>query len=632
VKHSPRDTRELSGVPLPAALALLLTSPANTHPLDTSLLFEAARRAEALGVSPVTCLFSLGAITPVDYACALNDHWCASAVSFPLVLHQDTDVVSLQRGIAPLADGRWLISCEAPILPRLLAMPEAAVFGQLVAITAPAFDHVLRIHLSAEITRQISCGIGVDLIAHRLSAKGAHKPGSVRVPRPITGFALMLVLVALTWDAETTSSVILLVFSLLFLVSMSINLVTVLEDIPVEGAPYRRLPERMLPTYGIIVPLYREAAIVERLLRALQALDYPREKLDVCFVVEQDDLETRRALDAQMREPCMRVLVVPPGAPRTKPRALNAALLSMRATHVVVYDAEDEPEPQQLQQAAAAFAVTSPNVACLQARLSIDNTADGLLATLFTLEYAALFDVIKPGLARLALPVPLGGTSNHFRMSALRQMGGWDAWNVTEDADLGLRMARFGFLVEDLPSTTFEEAPVTLPAWMRQRQRWLKGWMQTLLVHTRDPIATFRQMGPGNYGAALAIMGGIVLGSLAFPLLSGLMTIRILTSDDFGAHGPVSWFADALALMVYLTGFIAMVVPAMVALRRRALRHLLPFVALMPLYGVLVSMAAWMALWELLRQPYRWNKTEHGVRRSTRLKGRTFRTTMQRAG
>ena len=206
--------------------------------------------------------------------------------------------------------------------------------------------------------------------------------------------------------------------------------------------------------------------------------NYPLEKLDIKLVLEPDDHVTREAIAKLQLGPPFEVLLAPDHGPRTKPKALNAALPFVRGTFVAVFDAEDQPEPDQLRLALEAFVANDERLACVQARLTIDNTADSWLTRLFTAEYAGLFDVFLPGLATWRLPLPLGGSSNHFRVSVLREVGAWDPYNVTEDADLGMRLARFGYRTAVIPSTTYEEAPARLGPWLRQRTRWFKGWMR----------------------------------------------------------------------------------------------------------------------------------------------------------
>jgi len=191
----------------------------------------------------------------------------------------------------------------------------------------------------------------------------------------------------------------------------------------------------------------------------------------------------------------VRIIVVPDGQPRTKPKACNVGLRFAHGEFLVIYDAEDRPAPDQLRRAVAAFRAAPPEMVCLQARLSYWNVDENALTRFFTLEYAHWFDLMLDGLAALRLPIPLGGTSNHFRVQPLRMVGAWDPHNVTEDADLGLRVAAQGMTVSTLASTTLEEACCRPWPWIKQRTRWIKGYMQTALVHTRHPIRFVRAAG-----------------------------------------------------------------------------------------------------------------------------------------
>ncbi len=263
--------------------------------------------------------------------------------------------------------------------------------------------------------------------------------------------------------------------------------------------------------------------MVDQLLTAIERLDYPAEKLDVIVAVEADDPDTRAAITARKHRIPITVIPVPPAEPRTKPKALNVALPFARGTFTVIYDAEDRPERNQLRRALKAFRSAGNDLACVQARLCTD-TKTSWLARYFTAEYAGHFDIFLPGLAALGLPLPLGGSSNHFRTATLREVGGWDAYNVTEDADLGMRLARFGYRSGVIDSTTFEEAPAGVCHWLGQRTRWFKGWMQTWLVHMREPRRLFRELGPGGFLTFQLIVGGNALVALAHPVfLVGLI-------------------------------------------------------------------------------------------------------------
>lgn len=254
-----------------------------------------------------------------------------------------------------------------------------------------------------------------------------------------------------------------------------------------------------LPVVSVMVPLLREDDIAPRLIARLGRLDYPKELLDILLVVEEDDHQTRAALARRSLPHWMRVVTVPDGPIRTKPRALNYALDFCRGSVIGVYDAEDAPDPGQLRAVVGRFAERGPDVACLQGILDFYNARHNWLTRCFTIEYAAWFRVMLPGLARLGYVVPLGGTTLFFRRSALEELGGWDAHNVTEDADLGLRLARHGYRTE-LVATVTEEEPNGRPLpWIRQRSRWLKGYAMTWAVHMRDPAKLWRQLGPKKF-------------------------------------------------------------------------------------------------------------------------------------
>jgi cellulose synthase/poly-beta-1,6-N-acetylglucosamine synthase-like glycosyltransferase len=291
-----------------------------------------------------------------------------------------------------------------------------------------------------------------------------------------------------------------------------------------------------------------------------------------------------------------------------------------RGTFVAVFDAEDRPAPDQLHRALDVFLAEDETTACVQARLTIDNTGDGWLARLFTAEYAGQFDVLLPGLARRWLPVPLGGSSNHFRTQALRDAGGWDAYNVTEDADLGMRLARFGYRAAVIDSTTYEEAPSRIRPWLRQRTRWFKGWMQTWVVHMREPVRLARSLGFAGFAAFQLVVGGTVLAALVHPPFIALMAYGLAAGrlfpdpDDLVAMLFFGLFGVTLA-----AGYLTSAALGLIGLSRRGLLRHAFVLLLMPLHWLLLSLAAWRALYQLIRDPYRWEKTAHGLAKTSRL-------------
>jgi cellulose synthase/poly-beta-1,6-N-acetylglucosamine synthase-like glycosyltransferase len=404
------------------------------------------------------------------------------------------------------------------------------------------------------------------------------------------------------------------VLGFVFLAWTALRLLGLVSERFVRRKP-RTFADGWLPVYTIVVALYREAAAVEGLVAALRALDYPVEKLDIKLVVEADDPQTREAIARLRLNRPFEIIVAPAGGPRTKPKALNAALPFARGSFVAVYDAEDRPERDQLRLALEAFVAGDGRLACVQARLTIDNSSDSWLSRLFTAEYAGLFDVFLPGLAAWRLPLPLGGSSNHFRTAVLRECGAWDPYNVTEDADLGMRLARFGYRTAVIPSSTYEEAPARFGPWLRQRTRWFKGWMQTWLVHTRSPRRLVRELGWPGFAVFQLLVGGTVLAALVHSLFA------IALVYEFAFHrGNAAGVMTSLHFAVLMGGYFISGALGLIGLARRGLLGCAWALLLMPLYWLMLSLAAWRALYHLVRDPYRWEKTEHGLAKTSRLK------------
>lgn len=371
-----------------------------------------------------------------------------------------------------------------------------------------------------------------------------------------------------------------------------------------------------LPRYSVMVALYREAAVVPQLIRSLERLEWPRSRLDIKLVCEADDLETLAALKAIRLPPQFEIVEVPPFAPRTKPKALSYALGGVRGDYLTIYDAEDRPHPKQLLEAYHRFQTASPEVACLQSPLVIGNPEQSSVSALFALEYAALFRGLLPMLARFKLPLPLGGTSNHFRTDILRQVGGWDPFNVTEDADLGMRLFRHGFRAETLRYQTVEDAPVSYDVWMGQRVRWFKGWFQTWLVIMRNPGKATHQMGLKAMLAFQLMIGGMLISALLHPLTPLLLLsiiYRVFLASE-SAVGPLAHAMLALDLFNVFGSyavFLSLGLRCMIAEEKRRVgwRWLT-----LPIYWMMVSRAAWRAANELRTRPFFWHKTPHKPR------------------
>lgn len=371
------------------------------------------------------------------------------------------------------------------------------------------------------------------------------------------------------------------------------------------------LTDKELPFISILVPIFQETEIAEHLVKKLQAIDYPRSKLDLCIVMESDDTTTREALGRTVLPLGMRLIVVPQGTLRTKPRAMNYALNFAKGSIIGVYDAEDAPAPNQLRHVAAQFAVRPKHVACLQGVLDYYNARANWVTRCFTIEYASWFRVMLPGLQRLGLVVPLGGTTLFFRRDILQKLGGWDAHNVTEDADLGVRLARFGYTTELITSVTKEEANGRVWPWIKQRSRWLKGFAITYAVHMRTPSRLLRDLGAWRFCGVQVLFAGTLAQFLLAPVLWSFWII------PFGWQHP---FADALTqtqfwTMVYFffaAECINLAINAL-ALHRSGKHWLIKWAITLPLYFPLASLAAYKGLLELAWKPFYWDKTAHGV-------------------
>jgi glycosyltransferase XagB len=408
------------------------------------------------------------------------------------------------------------------------------------------------------------------------------------------------------------------VFGIVFLAVCGIRLLGLLPAGPADRPP--RLSDAELPVYTVLVPLFREARVLGQLVEALSRLDYPAAKLDIKLILEAGDIETRAAVEQMALPDSFEVLVVPEAPPQTKPKALNYGLQFARGDLVAIYDAEDVPARGQLRLAAETFAASPSGIMCLQARLAFYNAGENWLTRQVAIEYAILYDLMLPVLARLGLPLPLGGTSNHFRIQALRRLGAWDPHNVTEDADLGIRLARFGWRAAVLASTTGEEAACRWGVWLQQRARWLKGWMQVALVHLRSPSRTWRQLGPAGSFVALVLMVGMTLSALTHPLFLGLFIWSVAAGGLFAPEPD--WLAatvGGLSIAVLTAGYGINMLAGWVAVGRRyrhqTRRRIAWSLLGIPAYWILIWIGACLALWQLLRRPFHWNKTEHGLSR-----------------
>ena len=366
-----------------------------------------------------------------------------------------------------------------------------------------------------------------------------------------------------------------------------------------------------LPVVSLLVPLYHEREIAAHLLARLARLDYPRDRLDICLILEDDDAMTRAALAATVLPGWVQVIEVPQGSLRTKPRALNYALDFAKGAIIGIYDAEDAPAPDQIRKVVARFAQCGPQVACLQGVLDYYNAGSNWLSRCFTLEYATWFRVMMPGLQRLGLVIPLGGTTLFLRRHAIEQVGGWDAHNVTEDADLGLRLARHGYVTELIQTVTEEEANARFWPWIKQRSRWLKGYAVTWAVHMRDPVRLWRDLGTWRFAGVQLLFIGTLSQFVLAPLIWSFWLVL------FGLPHPVTALLPqgaviGLGAVFLLAGLVNLLVAAQAA-RLAGKGWLMIWAPTLHLYFPLGCIAAYKGLAELVRHPFYWHKTTHGV-------------------
>lgn len=588
--------------------------------LDTALR-QQRRTGERLG----RVLLTLGLVPRLDLARALADRWQrpfvvvtpemvnpAAARRFPL------DATMALRAVPLSDDGETVVvaSAEEP----------SDTLVDTLGVVYPGRALDIRITTEWDIDR----AIGITHRRHLVDASiyglyfrdQTESAFTVFTASQYLVFALLLFgVLAGLWAAPIYTLLLLNVPVTLFFLAVIVFRTVVgvsgaaaETQIVVTDAELRALDARTLPTYTILVPAFREATIIGHLLRSIAALDYPADKLDVLLLFEEDDPETLAAAKAAAPAANVRFLVVPAGDLQTKPKACNVGLLYAQGEFLVIYDAEDRPEPDQLRKAVIAFRRGPARLACVQAALNYYNWNENFLTRMFTLEYSFWFDYLLPGLDRRGLPIPLGGTSNHFRTAVLRELGGWDPFNVTEDADLGIRAAMHGYRVGIINSTTFEEANKRLGNWLRQRSRWIKGYMQTALVFSRNPIGLVRRAGIRQTIGFVLLVAGTPLIFLFQPIAIGLTVLWLVTRTHLLAPLFPSWLLY-LSLFNLLIGNALAIYVNMFAVFKRRLHVLVPFALLNPLYWLLHSVAAYKALVQLFTKPYYWEKTVHGLTR-----------------
>lgn len=488
---------------------------------------------------------------------------------------------------------------------RMLIATERQIESALLAVRGDAMLHHAETNVPAE-----------------QSARSRHE-GRVRL---IAFAAMVLTIAGLAWDPVLILGGLTLFATAVLLANISLRIVAFTSYLRLSHKKRRieaadkgekpspaDLPEK-LPVISVMVPMFHEAGIAPRLVARLQRLTYPRALTDILLIVEECDHVTREALAGASLPSWMRIITVPAGPIQTKPRALNYALNFCRGEIIGIWDAEDQPDPDQLQKVAQGFADAPPDVACLQGVLDFYNPRTNWLARCFTIEYASHFRAVLPGIAALGLVVPLGGTTVFFRRHLLEQVGAWDAWNVTEDADLGMRLARNGLRTQMLDTVTHEEANCRTVPWIKQRSRWLKGFFMTWAVHMRKPLQLWREIGTAPFLAFQVQMLGAVAGFLLTPFLWScwlmVMGLPHPVAPTLAALG--GWGTGILIALFVLSELLTLTI-GLVATSAPERRHLMHWVPSCSIYYPLGCFAGWKAIYEVVRKPFYWDKTTHGL-------------------
>ena len=374
----------------------------------------------------------------------------------------------------------------------------------------------------------------------------------------------------------------------------------------------RTIPHDELPPYTVLVPAYNEPEVVGDLIGAMAALEYPADKLQVLLLLEADDDVTIAAAKECAESDAITILLVPPADPRTKPKACNYGLYFATGDIVTIFDAEDLPEPLQLRRVVAAFRSLPDSVACVQAKLVYHNGHQNILTAWFTAEYRLWFGYLLPGMMRSSSPIPLGGTSNHLRRDVLDEIGAWDPYNVTEDADLGLRIAASGYHTAVIDSNTLEEANSDAINWIRQRSRWYKGYLQTWLVQIRRPVKLFRTIGFRSFLRFNLVLAGTPVIAV-LNLVFWLITLIWFLGQPALVEAVFPWYIYFPALVALVLGNAATVYMNLIALREDDRSDLLLAALTVPVFWLMMSVAAAKGCYQLIRNPSYWEKTYHGL-------------------
>lgn len=432
------------------------------------------------------------------------------------------------------------------------------------------------------------------------------------------GFTIFIILIGLYVNALFTLITLITIAQIFYIFSIIFKLIVSIAGAKSEMQQFitekevMSLKDNELPVYTILVPVYKEPEVIGILIESLKKIDYPQDKLDVILLLEEDDIETLKAAKEHNPPANWRFIIVPNSIPKTKPKACNYGLFFAKGKYLTIYDAEDIPEPDQLKKSVMAFKKGGNDYICFQAALNYFNKDENFLTKMFTLEYSHWFDYLLPGIFNLKLPIPLGGTSNHFDAEKLRDIGAWDPFNTTEDADLGIRGSGKGYKVGIINSTTYEEANAKVKNWIRQRSRWIKGYMQTFLVHSRNLKRLYKTVGFRGILSFLFLIGGTPIIFLINPIMWFMFLIWLITKTKIYEPIFIPIIMNISLFNLLIGNFIGIYLN-MIAVFKRGYYKLMPYTFLNPVYWMLHSIASYKALYELFTKPFYWQKTQHGI-------------------
>ncbi len=583
--------------------------------ISAARLQEARALAQRLDSPLPEVLLARGYLSEADLMAALSRQWQVPLVDLgrtspdPRMIDRMGVPFWRLNAAVPLgrAGGATVIATARPEDFAALAEALAPTFGPVVMALAPESDITMALAAQRR-TRLIRAA--ETRVAPAMSSRTRDEARLMRwLLAALAGGVAGLILAPAALLAAMVGMSLAAMFGSTLLKAAAFAAEVRSQHRPTPPAPIRLRPSR--PVVTVMVPLFAEADIAGRLIDRIGRQTYPAERLDILLVVEEGDSVTRAAL-ARTALPCwMRVITVPDGPIRTKPRAMNYALNFARGSLIGVWDAEDDPAPDQIEVMVRRFDEVGPDVACLQGILDYHHSRHNWLARCFTIEFAAWFRAQLPGVARLGLVVPLGGTTLFFRRAVLEALGGWDAHNVTEDADLGLRLVRAGYRTELVATVTHEEPNARPLKWIRQRSRWIKGYAVTWGVHMRDPVRLWRDLGPRRFLGVQVQFLGSILQSLLAPVL---WTFWIKVAGFSHPLDPVlSPAVLHLMAAMFLLSEVVNTTVGLWATRGPDHRHLWPWVPTLHFYFPLAALAAWKALYEVIVRPFWWDKTDHGV-------------------